>query len=123
MSVGAKTAFNQYRNMQINTASPEKLVLMLYDGAIKNIRIAEEALGESRYSDANNALVKAQDIINELASSLDMSQEISANLYQLYDFVRRVLIEANIKKSSENLDPVKKILTDLRDAWAEVAKT
>lgn len=123
MSIGAKTAFNQYRSMQITTASPEKLVVMLYDGAIKNIRIAEEALAEKNYVEANNALVKAQDIINELASSLDMSQEISANLYQLYDFVRRVLIEANIKKSSENLDPVKKILTDLRDAWAEVAKT
>lgn len=123
MSIGAKAAFNQYRSMQITTASPEKLVVMLYDGAIKNIRIAEEALAEKNYVEANKAFIKAQDIINELASSLDMSQEISANLYQLYDFVRRVLIEANIKKSSENLDPVKKILTDLRDAWAEVAKT
>ncbi len=115
-----------YRETQIKTANQGKLIIMLYDGAIKNINLAMELLDEKKkqYDRISNSIIKAQDIITELIVSLDFEKggDIAKNLFSLYIFMNRQLLDANINKDKAPLESVKKMLSDLREAWAEVAK-
>ncbi len=115
-----------YKETQIKTANQGKLIVMLYDGAIRNINQAIELLGEKKrkLDKISNSIIKAQDIITELIVSLDFEKggEIAKNLFSLYIFMNRQLLEANIQKSVKPLQDVKHLLMELREAWAEVAK-
>ncbi len=118
--------YNAYQQMDINTASPMQLVIMLYDEAIKSLDKAERAFSiedPSRIEEIGNHLLHAQDCITELAISLDMEQggEISHNLHRLYDFMINHLSEANVQKKEKNVQDVRNILKELREAWQEVA--
>jgi flagellar protein FliS len=115
-----------YKETQIKTATPSRLVVMLYDGALKYLGLAMEALGAShqRYDRASEYLIRTQDIITELMVSLDFDQgrEIARNLFNLYLWMNRQLLQGNISKSCEPLEQVKKLLAELRGVWAEVAE-
>lgn len=115
-----------YKEIQIKTATPAKLIVMLYDGSIKFINQAMEALAQKHrgFEKASNYIIKTQDIINELMVSLDFEKggQIAKNLFSLYIYLNRRLIEANIQKDSQILEEVKKMLTELRGAWAEAAQ-
>lgn len=114
--------YNQYRQTSIETASPEKLLIMLYDGAIKFLNQAKTGMTEGNIETTNNALLKTQNIIDELMISLNMDMgEIAQSLYNLYDYFKRRLIEANTKKDINMLDEVLNYLTELRSAWVEAA--
>jgi flagellar protein FliS len=115
--------YQAYRTTQIQTASPADLLLLLYDGAIKWCKQAEVHLDDGQGEHANEALLKSQDIIDELIVNLDFSAggEIAQGLYQLYDYMRWCLIEANIKKDKEPVTQVVAMLEELRETWAEVA--
>ena len=117
-------AYQAYRTTQIQTASPAELILLLYDGAIKYCKQAEVHLDNGEKELAHNALLKSQDIIDELAVSLDFSasEEIAQGLAQLYDYMGQRLIEANIKKDKAPITEVVAMLQELRETWAEVAK-
>jgi flagellar protein FliS len=99
---------------------------MLYDGAIKNVNLAMENLSQKHkaFDKFSNCLIKAQDIISELMVSLDFEKggEIAKNLFSLYLYANRQLFEANIKKDMRLLAEVKRILSELRGAWIEVAQ-
>jgi flagellar protein FliS len=114
-----------YKETQIKTATPGKLILMLYDGAIRQLNQALEDMSEEhrRYDSISNCLIKAQDIIAELMVSLDFDRggEIAKNLFGLYVFMNRRLLDANIKKDKAYVEEVKGLLLELRGAWAEVA--
>lgn len=116
--------YQKYKNAQYETASPEQLLLMLYDGAIKFAQQSKKALEEKNLEDANNRLKKTQDIINELIVTLDMEQggEVAQNLYNIYDYMNRRLIQANIRKDPEIIDEVINLLRDIKDSWEEVIK-
>jgi flagellar protein FliS len=115
-----------YKETQIKTATPGKLILMMYDGAIKNLNQALLDMDNEhrRYDSISNSLIKAQDIIAELMISLDFERggEIAKNLFGLYVFMNRRLLDGNIKKDRAPLEEVKTLLTELRGAWAEVAE-
>jgi len=115
-----------YRETQIRTASQGTLIVMLYDGAIRNISLALESLKEKprKLDKISNYIIKAQDIITELIVSLDFEKggEIAKNLFSLYVFMNRHLLDANITKKNKPLEDVKKLLADLREAWAGIAK-
>lgn len=114
--------YNQYKQTSIDTASPEKLLIMLYDGAIKFINQAKIFMNEGNIEKTNHALTKTQDIINELMVTLNMDVgDIAHQLYNLYDYFRQRLIEANIKKDVLILDEIANHLVELRSAWAEAA--
>ena len=120
------TTSNKYQQMNVTTASPMELVLMLYDECIRSLEKAEQAFGiqgPERIELINNNLLHAQDIITELAVSLDMEKggEISGNLQRLYDFMVHHLSHANVQKIAKPITDVKKMMADLRDAWREVA--
>ncbi len=115
-----------YRETSIKTASPLKLVVMLYDEAIHQIEAATKLFesGVKKYDAVNNAIGKAQDIITELMVSLDMEQgEIAQNLFRLYAYANRVLSNTNIqKKYDTELSVVVEILKDLRESWVAIAE-
>lgn len=115
-------AYRQYQQNSIMLASPQKLVLMLYDGAVRFIKTAREAMLKRDFEGSNQNLIRAQDIISELNCSLDMNYDISKNLRSLYNFINEKLIEANIKKDVAILDEVEPLLEDLRQTWYEASK-
>ena len=115
--------YNQYKQTQITTANQGKLIVMLYDGAIKFLNIALDNMEPKTYDVVNNNIIKTQDIITELLLSLNMDEggEISQNLFNLYMYFKRQLLEANIKKDPEVIKHVIKLLKELRDAWDQIS--
>lgn len=115
-------AQNAYRTNQILTAPKNKLVLMLYDGIIKNLNISKIALKEKDNSKVNTHLIKAQDIIMELMTTLNFEAggEVAKNLYQMYDYMYFKLVRANIDKDMEAIDEILKYSEELRSAWAQI---
>ncbi|MBN1410064.1 MAG: flagellar export chaperone FliS [Spirochaetales bacterium] len=114
-----------YKETQIKTATPGKLVIMLYDEAIKCINLAIDRLKKNtkKLDEVNNNIIKAQDVVSELMASLDFDKggEIAKNLFSIYTFINKQLLHANIKKEAEPMEQVVKMLIDLRAAWVEVA--
>ncbi|EGO62300.1 flagellar export chaperone FliS [Acetonema longum] len=117
----ASTA-NAYKNQQIMTASPEELTLMLYNGALKFMTESVQAIEEKKYEKAHETNIRSQNIIREFMTTLDMQYELSHNLYEIYDYMHRSLIEANLKKDAAKLKEIRDLLRELRDAWAEAMK-
>ncbi|MCB0878094.1 MAG: flagellar export chaperone FliS [Thermoleophilia bacterium] len=110
-----------YRTNAIETASPEQLTLMCYDGALRFMRRAAKALDEGDRHDASYATGRAQAIVNELNVTLDMEAggEISSNLRSLYLFVNRHMSEAIVAGEATKIRESIDIIGDLRGAWAE----
>ena len=116
------TAHQQYKQVQVKTASNEKLLIMLYQGCIKFLRIAKKSIKEDDLESANEYLKKSQDIINELRYTLDMEKggEISNNLYQLYSFMYSELVSANVNKEVEHIETVEEMMLELLDSWKQI---
>ena len=115
---------HSYKETQIKTATQGKLIVMLYDGAIKYINRAIEN-NAKKYKDfdkVSNSIIRAQDIITELMASLDFEKggEIAKNLFSLYVYINKQLLEANISKDCKPLNQVKQYLMELRSAWVEI---
>lgn len=115
-----------YKETQIKTANQGKLIVMLYDGAIRFLNLALDSMDETskHYDEISNNIIKAQDVVTELMVSLDFEKggEISKNLFSLYVFMNRQLLEANIQKNNKPINEVKALLLELRSAWAEVSE-
>lgn len=114
---------DNYKSIQIETATPERLLLMLYDGAIRFLSIAKQAMIDKQIETSHTHLLKGEAIIIELMSVLnfEVGGDISKNLFSLYDFMYRHLVQANVKKEPEMVQEVIDLLTDLRKTWAEAA--
>ena len=118
-------AFNAaklYQNNSIQTASPAKLTLMLYDGAIKFCNIAKDAFEENNIEKINTNVIKAEKIINELRASLDMKYEVSQDFDRMYDYIYRNLVEANVYKDPESLEEALVQIRGMRETWVEVMR-
>ncbi len=112
----------EYRRQQILTASPEMLTLMLYNGAIRFINEGIKFIGEEQKEKSNASLLRAQDVMIELMSSLNMEYEIANELYPLYDYIYRALIVGNLANNIEKLEEAKELILELRDTWNEAMK-
>ncbi len=115
-------AYNQYKKTSVETVAPEKLLIMLFDGAIKDINNAKKAIEAKDINLAHQEIIKAEDILIELMSTLNMDYEISLNLFALYEYLLYQLTQANYKKDIALLNEVEEFLTEIRQTWAEVAK-
>jgi len=118
-----QTAHKQYKQVQVKTANKEKLLIMLYQGCIKFLRLAKKSIEEEDIQGANNYIIRSQDIIRELMNTLDREKggEIATNLYSLYDFMNRQLIEANVNKNVEKIEVVEDMMLELLDSWKQIA--
>ena len=115
-------AYRQYRNDSVYTASPQELTLMLYNGLVKFLKLAFQGIEERNIEKANNNILKAQDILAEFMSTLDMQYEVSEGLYALYDYMNGRLVEANVKKDKDIVEEVIGYSEELRDTWAQAMK-
>ncbi len=113
-----------YKEAAILTASPEQLVVMLYDGAIRFLRQGEMAMREGMVAQTNDRLQRAEAIIDELLATLNMDAgDISVRLQSIYVFSRKLLVEARVERDPAKVGQVVTFLTDLREAWAQIAGT
>jgi flagellar protein FliS len=111
----------QYQNTQVSTSNPEKILIMLYDGAIKFTRLAIERLAKGDIAGKCCYISKAQAIVAELMNTLDHEAggEQATRLEQLYFYLTNEYVTANINNSAQPLENALGILTTLRDAWVE----
>lgn len=115
-------AYNQYKQNSVYTSSPEELTLMLYNGLIKFIMRAQNAILEKDIEKAANSIVRAQDIVLHFRETLDMKYELSQGLDALYEYMFRRLVEANVRKDQEILGEILEMAKELRDTWAQAMK-
>ena len=115
--------YQQYRATKVETAGPVDLVVMLYQGAVRFIRLGIEAMERDDTQTAHTNLVRAQDIVVELLGSLNREAggQIAVQLASGYDYCFRRLVTANVKKDPEPAREVIRILRDLGSAWQEIA--
>jgi flagellar protein FliS len=111
----------QYKKNQIETATPEEILIMLYEGAIRFSLIAKKAIAAQDSEKANANLIKAQHIVREFMDSLDMEigGDMALNLYRLYEYLHYRLVQANIKKDVAIIDEVLDHLRSLKATWEE----
>lgn len=113
----AANPYETYKQQEILSANRGELLLMLYDGCIKQLKLARIHIEEKSMESAHNALIKAQAILDKLMNDLDMSYEIAVPLMELYRFFCQELTEANMRKDSDKITPVLEMLIDLRNTW------
>jgi flagellar protein FliS len=116
-------AANAYKNNEVMTASRTKLVVMLYDGAIRNLKLAKLSIDERNIEKTNTCIIKAQKILSEFMSTLNFEEggDIAKNLMSLYEYMYRRTVRANIDKDQGILDEVIGYLEELRDAWRQIS--
>lgn len=111
-----------YQQQSILTAPPERLVVMLYDGACRFLTQAAAAMREGNRRISHQRMGRAEAIVDELLCTLNMEAgEISEQLHGLYVFFKRQLAEARISNDADKIDWVHGQLSELRDAWAQLA--
>jgi len=111
-----------YKQAGVLTADPKRLVLMCYEEAIRNLKIAKERYMNRDYEEKAQALTKALDFICALNSALDFKKggEVASNLHVLYNYITVSLTDADLKKDLKALDNVIWILSELRSSWEEI---
>lgn len=117
---GQKT-LNEYLERSVLEADPERLVLMLYQGAIRFINEAEQAIEERCLDRAHLKILRAHAIIGELSATLDLEKggDIAKNLALTYDYILHLLTEADITKDRSLLVTARGLLEPLAEAWEE----
>jgi flagellar protein FliS len=111
-----------YRDSAVLTASPEQLVVMLYDGAVRFLRQAEVAMSEGAWLHSFEKLSRGEAILDELLATLNMDTgEIAERLQAIYIFCKKTLIESRVQRDAEKIGQVVALLVDLREAWARLA--
>jgi len=124
-------AYNAYQKTNINTATRGRLIVLLYEGAEKQLSQAvslfepDGKILAKNIEQFGNCLQKAEAIISELEVSLDMEKggEIAKNLMALYLYFNEELMAANISKDKGKIESVLKMLKDLTESWRQIAAT
>ena len=114
--------YQQYKQSVVNTSTPQELTLMLYNGLIKFLKLGVEAVEENNLQNAHTNIVKAQNIIEEFMSTLDMDYDISKNLFSIYEYMNWRLIDANIRKDKAAIEEVVAFAEDLRNTWSQAMR-
>lgn len=115
-------AYAQYNNSRVLTASPAELTLMLYDGAVKFCNTAIVAIEQGQVEKAHKNIIKTQRIIEHLRMTLDMKYTVAQDFDNVYDYLLRRLVEANVKKDIAILGEVCDHIRSIRDTWKEVMR-
>ena len=131
MAFNNMQGYNAYRDTGIKTASQGKLVVMLYEAAVKSLDEALEKVDDSGKIEAKNierfnaCIQKTQQIINELQTSLNLDQggQIAANLMSLYMYYNQQLLQATLKHDKKILQFIRTQLDELCSAWRSAAAT
>lgn len=114
-----KNAYQKYKTTSVQSASKEKVLLMLYEGAIRFTKLAIKAAEEKKIAERGYNIGRAYDIIMELNNTLDhkVGGEVAVNLEQLYMFIMEQYTRANISGNPEPLKASLKIIENLYEGW------
>ena len=112
-----------YQETAVTTQSKGRIVVMLYDGAIKFMKLAIKEIKAGNPEVKGEYITKAVNIIDELNTTLDMEVggEIAMNLRKLYMFMVRHLTEANAKQNTKMIDEVISLMEELNQSWKAIA--
>ncbi|MFC1735828.1 flagellar export chaperone FliS [Candidatus Hydrogenedentota bacterium] len=113
--------YQAYKTLDVETASQDKLILMLYNAAVRRTEEAVELVPSGNVEKIHKNLVNAQDIFTELRRALNASAgEIADNLDRIYDYIQHLLMQGNIRKEIEPLEEALVYMKQLRDAWRDL---
>lgn len=120
----ATNAYNAYKTNSVNYASKEQLLMMLVEGAVKYAKIGRQGIMDKDIKKAHENIVKTQNIFYELMVTLDVASggEWAGNLMNVYDFIVRRLMDANMKKDIIIMDEVIPLIEDIKDTWEQAYK-
>lgn len=119
----AAAAPQAYRESSVLSAPPEALIVMLYDGTLRFLFQAAVLMREKQIEATHSKLRKAEDIVIHLRDALDMEQgEIPERLHAIYMFCLRHLRQARFDQDPAKIEQVRKLLLELRDAWAAISQ-
>ena len=112
-----------YKQQSILTATPGQLVVMLYDGCVRFLHQSAHAMREGNIAEAGTRLARAEAIIDELLTTLDLEEGgvIASRLQGIYVFCLRHLMQARLERDAEMIDKVSELLSELRDSWVQVS--
>ena len=115
---------NVYREVAVQTASPTKLVAMLYEGAIRFLRESAEAIESRDLDRKRQSIDRAMAIVQHLHDTLDMARgrEVAGSLDRLYSYISMRILEGSTKLETAPLEEAIKLLKVLHAGWEEVAK-
>lgn len=117
-----QNAYAQYKNNKVMAASGPELTLMLYDGAIKFLNIADFAIEKKDIQKAHDNIIKTEKIIEYLRNTLDMKYPVAQDFENMYSYIARRLVEANLTKDREIVGEINGHMHAIRDNWIEVMK-
>ena len=117
------TNLEEYRRMQVHTASGVNLVIMMLDGALKHLGLAQSSMKSGDLRGATASLDRVFAVLAELSGSLNFEAgEIAVRLFRLYEYCGRRINEATLRKDPAMLETVRDILLTLRQAWVETCR-
>jgi flagellar protein FliS len=117
-----RNPYQIYQTQAVTTSKPEELTYMLFQGLVKFIRLSKLSLQNKNLPESHNNNLRAQDILTELMATLNKEYSVSESLLPLYDYMKRRLIEANLKKNMEILEEVEGFAVELTETWSEAMK-
>ena len=117
--IATNNPYKTYEQNSVTTASAGELTIMLYNGCLKFINKAKQAIRVNSVAERNTNIQKAQNIIRELMVTLDMEYEVSKNMMALYEFIYQSLLDANIKNDIKKLEEAEQIVIEFRDTWKQ----
>lgn len=114
--------YAQYKRQSVETMTPVEVVIRLYSEIEKQCAVGMDFVDKRNYPKANDAFLKAEDCIDALRETLDMSIPISQNLDDLYIYFYETIVRANMTKDLTDLKKVVPMITELRDAWTQISQ-
>ncbi len=119
-----QSGYGTYLRVQTETSSPAQLIVLLYDALLANLQRAEASLAAEANEDANGTLVRAQEIVLELISSLDPSVgEMAERLAAIYNYAYHQLVRANLEKDAAFATEVRELIRPIRDSFALIGES
>lgn len=118
----AGNPYKQYQEQAVRTASPDKLIIMLFDGALRFSGKARNFIKENNFEEAGKAIYRCEDIIDYLINTLNPRIPIAAEIEKMYEYIQYNFVQANITKDTLYLDEADKYLRDFRETWKQVGE-
>ncbi len=114
--------YSQYKKQSVQTMTPVEVVIKLYSEIERQLAIAVKCVEDKDYKKSNDAFIKAEDCIDALRESLDMSVPISHNLESLYVFFYKTIVKANVSKDCKEVNKIIPMVAELRDAFTQISQ-
>ena len=120
-----RSSIKKYANANVDNvidASPHQLISIILKHILSNIAIASGAISRNEIENKGKCITKAIALVGELQDSLDMEKggDISTNLFDLYDYIIRCLLKANVESSTDKLDEVRVLISEIKESWESI---